>query len=569
MLMKWKLFALTALTWSVPSHPANYLPNAVTRLSREIEQRVTNERFMGSVLVAEGDHLLINRGFGFANIEWAAVNGPATKFRVGSITKQFTAASILLLKERGKLQLDDHVSKYVANSPAAWNEITITHLLTHTSGIPNYTEFSDDSLYDRAHMSPARLIMRFRDKPLEFAPGSSWHYSNSGYVLLGYIIEKITGDSYANFIQKNIFTPLGMLHSGYDSNSQIIVRHAEGYALGPQGLQVAPYVQISSVYSAGGLYSTTADLLRWEQGLFGGKLLSASSLAQMTLPATHHYALGLEIDSSKRGDTIVRHSGRMDGYNAMLAYVPARRLAVIVLANMSFPAADDVGDYILRVALGEKVVLPSERNVTTSRLDLLTGSYGPAANASLTISREGDHLVAQFINGEPKRLNAESDRDFAVEGERDTRISFKTDAHGKALEVVLHQNDRDSSASRLDDDTQHRIMSALSAINDRFRDQVPTPSSEADLRQFFSGIARANLDYSRMTPALADAVRQSMSENQAALGKLGDLASLTFQSVDSTGAAHYDVTFANGSAKCFITYQWDGLISGFFYEIDR
>ena len=164
-------------------------------------------------------------------MEWEIPNSPSTKFRLGSITKQFTAASILLLEERGKLSVNDPVKKYMPDAPAAWDKITIFNLLTHTSGIPNFHELSRLCIASSRSRRPLRqLVARFRDKPLDFQPGEKWSYSNSGYVLLGYLIEKISGESYEKFVQENIFTPLGMKDSGYDSNSAIIPAPRGGYA---------------------------------------------------------------------------------------------------------------------------------------------------------------------------------------------------------------------------------------------------------------------------------------------------------------------------------------------------
>jgi CubicO group peptidase (beta-lactamase class C family) len=216
---------------------------------------------MRSVLVARGGDILINKGYGFANLEWNIANSPQAKFRLGSVTKQFTAAGILLLEERGKLKIDDPIKKYVTDAPAAWDKITIFHLLTHTSGIPNFTSFPDYASLEASPTTAEKLVSRFRDKPLDFQPGEQWSYSNSGYVLLGYLIEKISGQDYATFVQQNIFTPLDMKDSGYDSNSAIIPRRASGYATGHDGLVNAGFVHMSVPFAAGGLYSTTEDLL--------------------------------------------------------------------------------------------------------------------------------------------------------------------------------------------------------------------------------------------------------------------------------------------------------------------
>ena len=177
---------------------------------------------------------LLSKSYGSANLEWDIPNSPSTKFRLGSITKQFTAACILLLEERGKLKVEDPVKKYMPDAPAAWDKVTIFNLLTHTSGIPSFTGSPDHHSTEAIATTPEQLVARFRDKPLEFQPGEKWNYSNSGYVLLGYLIEKISRQSYRQFVHENIFNPLGMKESGYDSNSEIIPASRFGIHAGPE-----------------------------------------------------------------------------------------------------------------------------------------------------------------------------------------------------------------------------------------------------------------------------------------------------------------------------------------------
>ena len=194
-----------------------------------VQTYVRDKTFMGAVLVARGGDVILSKGYGFANLEWDIPNSPTTKFRLGSITKQFTAASILLLEERGKLTLDDPIKKHMPDAPAAWDKITIYNLLTHTSGIPNFTNLPEYRSLKLEDTPVAKTVATVRDKPLEFAPGEKMSYSNSGYLVLGYVIERISGGSYAKFVTDNIFTPLGMKDSGYDSNTAIIPRRAAGY----------------------------------------------------------------------------------------------------------------------------------------------------------------------------------------------------------------------------------------------------------------------------------------------------------------------------------------------------
>src|SRR5690349_8797110 len=296
-----------------------------SRMVQVVQSFVDAKQFMGSVLVAQGDKILLNQGYGFANLEWSIPDSPSTKFRLGSITKQFTAASILLLEERGKLKTDDPVTTYLPDAPPAWDKITIFNLLTHTSGIPSFTSFPDYHSTEAIPTTSEQLVARFRDKPLNFQPGESWEYSNSGYALLGYLIEKISGESYKDFVQENLFTPLGMNNSGYDLNAPIIVRRAAGYSPGPEGPVNAGYIDMSIPFSAGALYSTTGDLLRWEQGLFGGKVLSPASLKKMTTPFKNDYAFGLAVRPVD-GHTLIEHAGGIEGFNTQMSYYPDDKL---------------------------------------------------------------------------------------------------------------------------------------------------------------------------------------------------------------------------------------------------
>jgi ABC-type multidrug transport system ATPase subunit/CubicO group peptidase (beta-lactamase class C family) len=346
-----------------------------SRMDQIVRSYVSKKQFMGSALVARGDKILFSKGYGFANLEQQIPNTPATEFRIGSITKQFTAAAILLLEEQGKLKIKNPIKDYISDVPAAWDRITIYHLLTNTAGIPNYTDFPEALKMAGVPQTPEQLIALFRNKPLEFIPGTRWAYSNSGYVLLGYVIEKVSGQRYEDFIQQNILKPLGMENSGCDFDSDLITRRANGYST--DGTGPVPYVHMSFPYSAGTLYSTTGDLLRWEQGLFSGRLLSAASMAKMTKPYLNGYAFGLEV-KSVNGRKQIAHGGSLSGFNAYLAYFPDSKITVAVLANLNGPAPEEIADLLADMAHGGRVILPSELKVidiSTGVLVLFAGAF--------------------------------------------------------------------------------------------------------------------------------------------------------------------------------------------------
>jgi CubicO group peptidase (beta-lactamase class C family) len=419
------------------------------RMEEIVQSYVTGKQFMGTVLVAQGDKILLDKGYGYANLEWQIPDAPEAKFRLGSITKQFTAASILLLEERGKLNTDDLVKKYMPDAPAAWDKITIYNVLTHTSGIPSFTEFPDYRSTEATPTTPEKLVARFRDKPLDFQPGEKWKYSNSGYVLLGYLIEKISGKSYQDFVQENIFKPLAMSDSGYDSNTAIIPHRAYGYSPGPNGPHNAGYIDMSIPFSAGSLYSTTHDLLLWEQGLFGGKVLSAASLKKMTTPFKENYACGLMV-RTVNGHPVIEHGGGIEGFNTQLSYYPDDKLTVVVLANLNGGAPGDIASKLAAVAHGEKVVLALERKeitVSPSTLATYVGTYELTPDFSIVVTLEDGHLMTQATNQPKFPLFAESPTEFFLKVV-DAQVEFFKNDAGQVTYLILHQGGRDTKGTK-------------------------------------------------------------------------------------------------------------------------
>jgi CubicO group peptidase (beta-lactamase class C family) len=423
--------------------------DTAARMEEVIQSYAMSKQFMGSALVSQDGKVLLSKGYGFANLEWDVPNSPTTKFRLGSITKQFTAASILLLEERGKLKVEDPVKKHMADAPAAWDKITIFHLLTHTSGIPSFTGFPDYASTEATPATPESLVARFRDKPLEFQPGEKWNYSNSGYVLLGYFIEKISGQSYSEFVQQNIFTPLGMKDSGYDSNSAVIAHRAAGYAPGANGPVNAGFIHMTIPFSAGSLYSTTEDLLRWEQGLFGGKLLSPASLAKMTTPFKQDYAFGLAV-SANHGHKVIEHGGGIEGFNTQLAYYPEDKLVVAVLGNLNGRFPGEIAGKLADIAHGVKLVPISERKEVTVSPKVLAdyaGTYELTPTFSIVMTLEDGHLMTQ-ATGQPKfPLFAESETMFFLKVV-DAQVEFFKNDKGQVTHLVLHQGGRETKGVR-------------------------------------------------------------------------------------------------------------------------
>jgi len=526
-----------------------------------VQSYVTNHQFMGTALVARGSQVLFSKGYGDANLELDVPNSPNTKFRLGSVTKQFTAASILLLEERGKLSVSDPVKKYLPDAPAAWDKITIFHVLTHTSGIPNFTSFPDYPKLERYATTSAELVARFRDKPLDFEPGEKWNYSNSGYVLLSYLIEKITGDSYEKFVRENILTPLGMKDSGYDSNSAVILHRASGYVSGKNGFENAGFVHMTVPQGAGALYSTTEDLLKWEQGLFGGKVLRAASLEKMTTPFKNNYALGLQVDTVG-GHKVIEHGGGIEGFNTELEYYPEDKLTVVVLGNVNGVAPGDIAKKLAALAHGETVKLQSERTEITVDPKVLSRYVGAYQfpNAAMLITLEGNQLVSKLGNQPPVPIFAESETVFFAKVV-DAQIEFpKDDAHEKASQLTLHQNGRDMPAKRLDDVEAKRVADAAAAAAKRFKDQTAAPGSEVVLRKMIEDVRLGKPDYDTMSSGLAAATRQQLPQLQSTVTQLGAIQSVSFKGVGPAGPDIYLVKFENGSLEYRIWLASDGKV---------
>jgi CubicO group peptidase (beta-lactamase class C family) len=538
------------------------LAQDAARMDQVVQSYVANRQFMGTALVARGSQVLLSKGYGSANLEWDVPNAPNTKFRLGSVTKQFTAASILLLEERGKLSVADPVKKYMPDAPAAWDKITIFHVLTHTSGIPSFTGFPDYAKLEPFAATPTELVARFRDKPLDFQPAEKWNYSNSGYVLLSYLIEKITGDTYEKFVRDNIFTPLGMKDSGYDSNSSVIPHRATGYVNGRNGFEHAGFIHMSIPHGAGALYSTTEDLLKWEQGLFGGKVVNAASLEKMTTPFKNNYAFGLGVETTG-GRKLISHGGGIEGFNTELEYFPEDKLTVVVLGNVNGGAPGDIAKKLAALAHGETVKLQSERKEITLDPKVLSryvGAYQMGPGTAMLITLEGNQLISKLGNQQPVSIFPESETMFFLKVV-DAQLEFsKGEAEGKASQLILHQNGRDTTAKRLDDAEAKRVADAAAAVAQRFKDQKPAPGSEAALRKTIEDVRLGKPDYDTMSSALAGVTRQQLPQLQAKVTELGAIQSITFKAVGPAGPDIYDVKFEKGSLEYRIWLTPDGKV---------
>lgn len=296
--------------------------------------------FNGSVLVAENGKIIYKKGLGLANMEWNIPNAPDTRFRLGSITKQFTAMLVMQLVAQGKIKLDGKIGEYLPDYRKDIGEkVTIHNLLTHTSGIPNYTAFP--GFFNDVSRDPytvPEFVKKYASNDLEFEPGSKFSYSNSGYFVLGAIIEKVTGQPYEQVLKERIFDPIGMKNTGYDHYATVLEKRAAGYQKTPDGYLNAPYLDMSLPFAAGALYSTAEDLYLWDQALYKDRLLSAQSKELMFKPFLSDYAYGWAITKARLGTGTettpqISHDGGINGFSTLIVRLPAQRNLIVLLDN--------------------------------------------------------------------------------------------------------------------------------------------------------------------------------------------------------------------------------------------
>lgn len=387
---------LSLATLSPDSRAFDDAPNQAGT-AQQMDQFVSSRDFSGVVLVARDGRVLFEKAYGLANREHGVPNKLETKFRLASLTKQFTAMAVMILAERDKLSVTDPICRYIENCPKAWSAITVRHLLTHTSGIPDFTDFPDNDQYERLPMTPLETMARFRDKPLEFVPGERFNYDNSGYLLLGYIVERASGEKYENFLRKNIYESLGMSDSGYDHPWLVLKDRANGYARRDGQIVNAMYMEMDQPFGGGSMYSTARDLLRWDQGLYTEKLVSRKSLEQIFTPyegnysavrpldqgwfSRHKYGYGWDI-SNWFGRRLYSHGGGINGFRSVIMRYPDDRTLVVVLTNVESPELQD-GD------------LKEERSILANGLSAiafgLPPDFSPVSNGSSNMSSEKMH----------------------------------------------------------------------------------------------------------------------------------------------------------------------------------
>lgn len=320
--------------------------------------------FNGSILVAENGSILFEKGYGYADREQKLQNTPETKFRIASLTKQFTAMLIMQLVEQGKIKLDAKLSEYLSYyRKDNGDKITIHNLLTHTSGVPNYTNSTFMEKHVDKAITPKDLIITYGSGDLDFEPGSKYNYSNTAYVMLGAIIEQVTGKSYETVLQEQILSPLGMTNSGYEHNDIKMTNQATGYDNNPGEVVVSKFIDMSIPFSAGAMYSTVEDLYKWDRALYTDKLVSAESKQKIFTPFLNNYGYGWNIIKAKTMDaekTIYTHSGGINGFSTNIMRVESDNLVIIVLSNYANGQASKISNEISKIMYNIPYKMPAK-----------------------------------------------------------------------------------------------------------------------------------------------------------------------------------------------------------------
>lgn len=418
-----------------PTLGADDRPAALDAMTQDY---VAAHLFSGSVLVAHRGEVLLDRGYGFADAAGRVPNSPATRYRIASLTKQFSAAAILLLEERGQLKLSDPLSRFLPDSPSAWRKIQLVHLLAHTSGLHNYTDLPDFGAFESTAVTPAALVAHFRDLPLDFAPGSKFAYSNSGYAVLGLVIEKVSGRSYAEFLDENFFRPLGLTDTGYAPGQAIVTGGATGLRVVADAITAAAPIDLSTAYAAGGLHASTGDLRRWLEALLGGRVLKPAALKKMTTATKDGAGLGLGVSPTPKRLLLITE-GAMGGFTSAQVYSPDDQLTVILLGNLDGPGTAQLARKLYALVDGQHPALPSTRHGVALAPEILArypGTYTIAPGFNLVISLAHGHLVAEPTGQGRFVLIATSPTRF--EGQAiDGTIEFTVDADGRATALDL------------------------------------------------------------------------------------------------------------------------------------
>lgn len=401
--------------------PAFLQAQTIAQKADELLTAYTNQKkFSGNVLIARKGTILIEKGYGYANIAGRTPNTPQTQFRVGSLTKMFTSALILQLAASHRLSLTDPVSKYIAGFGGG-DSIRLIHLLSHTSGIRGTTG-------DPEPTTLTESVARFHYQAPGFAPGSRFEYNNFNYILLSYIAEKITQVPFAQLVQSEVLNKAGMHHSGLDTKDRQASEKAIGYVTNPKTIewQKAEEGNVAVAAGAGAVYSTTGDLYQWARSLSANRVVPDSLLAKAQTPILNNYGLGWMM-SKKNNRTQLGHTGSIPGFLANFMYFPKEDITIVLLSNYQDADARRLSDDLVSLVFGEPYVLPVQKKEMTLSTDVLSryaGRYQLPNGFEISVTTEGNKLYAQ-AQGDPQKieLTAESETKFYLKGP-ETEIEF-------------------------------------------------------------------------------------------------------------------------------------------------
>ncbi len=399
-----------------------------------------------TVLVAKGGEVIYRSAFGMANLELNVPMKPEMVFEIGSMTKQFTAVSILMLMERGKLSLSDEITRFIPDYPTQDNKITIHHLLTHTSGIKSYTSMMEWAPLWRKDLAPAEMIDVFRNQPMDFGPGEKYLYNNSAYFLLGYIIEKASGLTYQQFLEENIFKPLLMKDSYYGSQKQIIPNRAAGYQ-NQDGFSNAEYLSLTQPYSAGSIMSNVDDLLKWQIAIRDNKLVKNESIRlaftdyKLNDGKPIHYGYGWGLNDIN-GSSTIEHGGGIFGYTTNGIWLPKEDVYVVMLTNRDDVSPSDISTRLAAIAIGKPYPGAAEGiAIKSESIKNLAGVYEFEDGSIRTIIYEDGVMYSQRQGSSRFKLIPVAENKFAYENSFST-LEFTGERNGKQTVVFKNRIDQ-------------------------------------------------------------------------------------------------------------------------------
>lgn len=426
-------------------------PDPAGKLDTLVSVYAKQGKFNGSALVARNGIILLDKGYGYRNDSSKSLNTAQSIFQLGSITKQFTSAVILKLQEEKKLSVKDKLSKYFPQYPKG-DSITIEQLLTHTSGVYNYT--NDATFMTNEMTKPAnreKMMAQFKDKPLDFPPGTGWNYSNSGYSLLGYIIEIATGKPYEQVVRDYIFTPLKMTNSGFDFTHLNEPDKATGYSeVGSINTAIAPIVDSSFSFSAGAIYSTTGDLYKWSNALENYSILSKAQEEMAYTVVKNNYGYGWAIDSID-GKRRVGHQGGIPGFRTIIDRVPVDDICIVLLSNGSDEALQEITGSIFSVLYNKTYELPIERKVievTEEKLKEYIGEYEVKPDFHLIVNIQDSHLRIDLPGRPASTLFAEKEDYFFVRNQH-IQLQFTRNDKREVVGLILDQDGEKKSCKKI------------------------------------------------------------------------------------------------------------------------